>query len=408
MKSTNTQPTIPNGEILPRDYGIILYRSGRRLFISPSKYVMGKILLETPQEIRRRVSEKARREGYKIRDLEDKLKKGVRRREGDQNFLKTNKGERKEKTPAIHSVKYYAGSHTANIKSKSSPQYHEASTGAVTRCGCEDSFWVDIKHIDVVCTHIATLETALYLDNKNCNPVDENITGLPPRERVSREIPFTLANGQEESERLLTDVLFDYYVEGMNHYEINRGLIENPMIYSQWLRDLLENPNNSNSSAEIRVLRQEERKVQRTKSNRRLLGAIHSLTERLSQELVARGFNRAGYGLEFQGSCYEVVGQRFVNGNTLYSMCTREDFPPILVKKHLGEKMNLFVSRDTRYDSPFDRVGEKYVSKDDSTRRECLTEVIIPGMREDSIVSVPIVLKEAYKRAMSRHITKQT
>src|SRR3989338_5384501 len=75
------------GEIIPRDYGIITYNEGRKLFVSPSKYAVGTLILERPGQIRARLREKADRDGLDFKELEDAFVKGVVRREGAKNIL---------------------------------------------------------------------------------------------------------------------------------------------------------------------------------------------------------------------------------------------------------------------------------------------------------------------------------
>ena len=391
---------IPTGEILPRDYGIVLRLKKDRLFISPSRYAIGQLILETPQEIRARLQEKAQNENISLEEVTKAFVAGVVKKERTKNIL--NFGRRRA---LLNVTPYTPATYHAQVKSKGNgaPAWYDVHVFNPSmdggfdyegvRCDCKDNFWDEVKNLDVMCVHGAALELALYHDHHSRISADENITGLKPQERLQNpSLPFNLRS-------VITDILFDYYVEGKSHGDINRRVLDNPAVFTPALESAF-----ADHKATFYALRQRERETTSyTESDRRYHGAVKALEGRIEEEFEHRKFKRSGYGLEFKGTEHEVVAKRYRHGDTVYSLCIPAYAPPFFVKKHLGELVPDWISaRDERDDHPFQRVGQKYMSVDDATRREGFTTVIIPGQRQDSEVFVPKILQERYEQAMKR------
>ena len=395
---------IQTGEIIARDYGLVLHEYGqRRVFFSPSKYAIGLAILESPSELRRRIREKSEREGIEYQSLEEAFVNGVVKREGSKNLLNIH-GKK-----ALQNARRYGTIYFANIKSKSreGPAFYDVQLGSPeikngsfsyhsARCECSDNFWNEVKCFDVICPHISALEIALYKDSTSRKSSKKNITQLSPRERTEHpSMPFSLFQNSStrEKDEIITDILFDYFVEEKDHFEINKGLLENRLIYSI---DLLRSIQDIRDKVQYKVLRHKEKDLEN--GDKKYCGAVKALEKKIIAELKIKRFKSDYYAVEFKGTDYETISKRFRRGNLVYSICIREGMLPVIVKKNLFVKSkNIFQSNDPREDSPFMRIGCKYISIDDATRRESLTEIIIPGMKRESIIQVPKWMSERYR-----------
>ncbi len=379
--------TIKTGEILPRDYGITFRENGETFFISPMKYILGKIILESPQNLKKRIREKAHLEGLKIRNLEKELKEGFRKRSNTpKEFLETGRD-------AISEVKGYNNIFTAEIPSKSkSNSPYKVQLGLENglkhaRCECSDSFWVDVKRKSIICPHISALEIALFQDNSSKLSSQTNLTGLTPSQRPhNHNLPFNL----EEFDSLVTQIMFDYFVEGKSQFQLDKYLLEFGDLVSDEIKDKLQN-----DKAVYSVLRQKERSFDRnsiSETQKRYYGAQRALKTRIKDMLKEKGFRENGYGLEFKFSDFETVSERFRQGNIIYSVCTQDYASPFIIKKVLGEKTSI---EDRMETNPLSL--REYTSVDDTTRRESFNRIIIPGQNQGSEVFVPQILKNSYQ-----------
>lgn len=395
--------TIKTGVILPRDYGIVIKTRYQKHFVSPLKYAIAKLMLETKDEIDARLEKFANEYNYKTREVKTEFKLAVKKKEGKNSILET------ERKNALFDVKNYNGLYTAKVQSKSNKvgtfyevqlkgsrlNFEDEFQVAEMRCDCSDSFWTDVKRRTSNCVHTSALEMALYLDNKSRESSENNLTGLMRAERPRQILlPFELAINPKLN-NLLTQSLWQYYVENRSGLDVNKYLLENPEIYSDALKNLL---NNNYDKAQFGVLRQIEKQKQRidlSETQKRVYGASKILEERIREKLNTLGFRFQGYGLEFKGTDSETVASRFRCANEIYSICSSENMPPILVRKFLGSKDNFSFKYESK---PLDFSGEKYIDIDDSTRRESLTQVFIPGEIKGSDIFVPEMLKERYAK----------
>lgn len=406
--------SVATGEIIPRDYGLVLtLRNKQKLFVSPSKYIIARLMLETPGEIRERIQVHSELIHVEYSRLEEMLVDGVVAREGTKNILNF---DRKHKKKTVKNVKVYTRDNvSANIKSKG--RRHSAFYETIinnpsqesgildyrgVECECKEDFWNKVKTVDaIMCVHAATLESSLYLDGQSGLSSRRNITGLFPSKRKNNpSMPFAFLEDDEEINRLVTHVLFAYYTDNSSHFNINKFLLSDEDNYSEALQKHFESDN-----ARFEVLRQKEREVSKdslTSYEVKFFGSVKVLESRIINDLRHnRGFRKAGYALEFKGSEHEMVAQRFVNGHEVYSLCIGSGTPPILVHRYLGARVHNWISaKNGVQDSPFRMSGEKFTSVDDATRRAGETEIIIPGMRAGSKFYVQDILKQKYNQLM--------
>ena len=69
--------TRKTGRILPRNYGIRLQKRFGHfdMFIPPSSYILAQLALETPEEIRGRISDRAERNGRNPEEVKEEFVK---------------------------------------------------------------------------------------------------------------------------------------------------------------------------------------------------------------------------------------------------------------------------------------------------------------------------------------------
>ncbi|MBC8500524.1 MAG: hypothetical protein ISS25_03105 [Nanoarchaeota archaeon] len=409
------QQRIRTGEILERDYGITLHLSGvKKIFISPVKYAIAELMLETPSRIRERIKEKARREGVSIKELSDKLVQGVLKREKSKDFLNRNTRGSLRKVELHSGVTYSA---QVRSKEKSGPDFFNVLIRnpfisddrffeyEFMRCSCDDNFWNDIRNFYAMCIHLSELEVALYRDELEGLSAKKNLTRLFPRERKpnpwdTSSMPFTFfdkGTGRAERDRLLTDVLFERYVDGKSYSKINRELFQNRDIYSEALIYAIEE-----GAGRFEVLRGKERTREKrllAPNDKRRYGAIKALEKRIIRMFDYFNMWKKSYVLEFQGTPWEVTAQRFEKKDSVYSLCIGKNMLPLIVKKTLrnGIVSDWTISEDRNLNSPFKRKST-YESIDDTIRRIGLTQIIIPGIGAGAKIDVPGMLRQEYRR----------
>src|SRR3989338_3039201 len=95
--------TRKTGRILPRNYGIRLQKrfSHFYMFIPPSSYILAQLALETPEEIRRRILDRAERNGRSPEELKEEFVEAVVKREGTKNILNNS---RRTESRQIHNL----------------------------------------------------------------------------------------------------------------------------------------------------------------------------------------------------------------------------------------------------------------------------------------------------------------
>lgn len=384
---------IQTGVIIPRDYGIRLRQNG--VFISPSKYALGRLLLATPAQRQRWVSDVAAEKELSVDETVEWIARGFKKRKEDPAIL--------DAKTTLFDVRRYGDTIAGKALSRRDPDtYHEMQLASPfesdagygytdARCSCGNGFWDGVKNAESMCPHLAALETALYEDVKQRRSIAGSHTGLPPRNRFAApSLPFYERGG---ASRAVTR-----YYGGENHFSLNKDLLEDIRIYASLVQGLVQE-----GKAEFQVMRHAERNVDAARireSERRYHGAVKALQRRIHGMLKAHGFRKTGYVLEFKGTPHEAVAQRFMNGFAAYSVCIGRDAPPLLVMKHLGPVVPDPISaREVRQDDPYFR-AQSYITVDDATRRECRAEVILPGMRDESRVFVPQLLQDVYRQRM--------
>ncbi len=396
-----------DGLVMPRDYGISLrVKDGGKLFVSPVKYAIGNMMLETPFQLGLRIKEKAEREGIDFEELKGDFAKGLRRRGCDVS---------KSFSDVVSSVKRYNDTVTANVISRDGDDVHDVvlnnpsltSRGNFVyggaRCDCSDSHWGEPKKREIMCSHLAALEIALYKDSNSRLSAENNLTGLAPSQRFERaSMPFNLFGvGSERrvdsvSGQILTDMLVDYFASGKSMFEIDKQVLDRPEVYTVALVGAIKS---ESDGAQFNVLRQGVSKSGKLrKTDREYSGALKAMFGRVEKVLGDAGFERSGYGLDFKGTGFETVGKRFRRGNIVYSLGVSEECPvPLVLKKTLDEKLGAVLDGDdSRVDFPLCRVGQEYRSVDDATRRTSYDHVIVPWENGDRSVFAARILKDRY------------
>lgn len=417
------------GLILPRSYGLRLAmpQSMPDVFISPVSYILGQIMLETPGEIRNRVRDWADRHGESYEESLEALVKGVLKREKTKNILNFSRRteSRQVHDLALQNMKHYGGNFTGEVKSKGPDGYYSFSLpepcqrrdcnisypGA--RVGNSDNLWNEGKgkNMSVIGVHLAVPEIAIAIDYATGMAQRANTTGLAPRERKMGfvpNLPFTFnsfKNPEQMSEnelaqyRLLTDLFMDYYVNGNSQYKLSVEAMKNP-VFSEELKRAIVHPKDR---AKFKVLRQREEEKQKddlSSAEARHYASTVKLLEGIKSYFEKEwDYTSSGYMREFPDSDWETVARRFEpkGEGPVYSVCVVEKVP-VLVRRYLGHKaVNWIDSSDKNQFHPLKRLRRRYNSVDDATRRDSVTEVVLPDrqLREKGIY-IPRNLQEIY------------
>ena len=389
-----------SGEILPRDYGLMIRKGGENLFVSPSKFAFGLAHLEYPSDLERRIRDIARRRGETVRDVGEALKNAVRSR-APGLWMKGR---------SLQDVSGYTDDgYSACIQSKSDTNKvyafnisHIDISSHIKHhrliCSCEDGRYGILKKVHVMCSHTSAFALALDMDDRSELSVEENFSGLPPKERlIVPSIPFRYyarknAHGLS-ADQVMSDILFDILVDERKHFDVNRQVLDNPHMFALWTAGAMRD---KYDSAQFEVLREKERECSRL----RVDASIKSLTIKISERLTSQGCIPTRYVLAFKGTDFESVARRFRKGNTVYDLVVNDSMLPILVRKILGKKAeNLWNGDDVRTDHPYMR-NEEYSNVDDATRNMCDEKIIIPTQHPDLSKLVSQEVKNAYERAL--------
>jgi len=385
---------ITTGEIIPRDYGIIIERENKKLFITPMNHIIGELILATPQEISQKLAKKAGQLKIRPNTLKKELAEAVKKREGTDNILRY--GGRK----ALHWVRNY-NTIAGKVISKSRPEIcgvqisylENAKPGELNYASIgsdnPNEFWAKVKsknrNLEIMIDQAAALDLAIHKDNKQRKSAKNNLTRLFPRQRPETAMPFNIADPLE--------IIIEYYIEGRKRFELNKELLAKTENYTP---ELLQTFQNHPDNVYFSVIRQAEKEVQKTHPDRQYFGAVKALEKRIIQELKSKIFVWDQYGLEFRETQNETVSKRYRKGDQVYSICTQAGQPPLIVHKKLGEKAkNWITAKEARTDNPYKRT-EIYTSTDDTTRRQAWTQIITPGKGNN--IFVPEILKKEYGR----------
>ena len=374
-------------------------------------------MLQSKLTLERRLQDSARRDGFDVENIRELFEQGVAKREGSRNLLEYSGRN------SLRSVRFYGRSFVGRVRSKSRDASYEVKLEIPQEeshgehclpthmdCECTTSFWEnDVKVRNASCHHSAAFHLALYLDNKTRRPTDTNYTGLLPKKRARTVMPFSFFDTQE-GDRLLTDILLGLYVERFSQFDVDRDVLNNPNAYSSVLRALVQD---ERDSVQFRVLRQKEVEADSKDlraHERKRYASIKALEYRLDKVFQDHDYIRSGYVLEFKGTSFETVAIRYIslkNRSMVYNLCMMDGIPPLLVKKNLLDKTpHTTASDDTRYDHPIARIGQRYATIDDATRREALAEVIIPGIETTSGIKTEIFVPENLRQEYQANLRK--
>lgn len=426
------------GKIIPRNYGIRLQKRFGHfdMFIPPSSYILAQLMLETPKEIRTRLSDWAERNGRNFEEVETEFVNAVVKREGTKNIL--NHSRRTESKHAhnlaLQSVKRRGRIIDGRVKSKGREHsdnfvregyykfylvgleqrrdeinigYPGSRTETLDNLFSEGKF----KQATAVGIHLAVPEIALYWDDKLNTPQRANMTGLFPADREpTPELPFTfnffktrnkMSEKEKELHSFLTDLIMDYYLEEKSQFELSVTALANPEIYSQTLVDAIKSPQDL---ATFKVMRQKEEEISKKipSTQDRRYAAVTTLVEAIKGYLENRWHcHFSGYCREFVGTPWKTIAQRFEPKNTgpVYSIVTSEDHPPIIVARRLLNKATDWWNSTDKLQTETlsEKLGINYKTIDDVTRKDSNTKLLTPDISlKDSGISVPQNLQEEY------------
>jgi hypothetical protein len=349
-------------KILTRGYGLSVNmgRGKGNAFITPLKHAIGAMMVEGKEQLNKRINDKAKRKGVDPLQLREDFFKGLKRRGYSADF------EGIKPTDIVQNVKRYGDVVTAGVrKNDGVEEFNRVSFDSPSvdvnkgrlgykdlRCQCADNQWSDTKGRKVVCSHLAALETALFLDvmrpGYNVGNLGKNRfvdTATPVN--LSSELPsmpFDFHQSRDvrrTGSRMLTDLLFAYFTEGQSMADANAWALENPAVYSQVLKEMI---GNKYDLAQFQVLRQKRSNEQKglTLDRKILMDCAVAAEHRFEQIMKDREecFSN-GYGLEFKGTRHETVGKRFVDRkrDLVYSFVIDEETDlPLVVRKKLDEK----------------------------------------------------------------------
>ncbi len=440
------------GEILPRTYGIMLEMPGNHnLFVTPMAFALAQIQLERPREIRARISDWAKRNDKNKAEIEEKFRRSAGNEHERDAFLNHSRQPNTNGKLALKEVRHLGAAFKADVKSRTHKEgsqdnvdyyhvalHHPLANRDITigfpygECGCEDSRWNSYKKKSVTaeCVHMAALEIALATDVASRAASDKNITGLTPEARkiyldrtstlAHPSLPFTFnffkpladcSESQGAQHRMLTDMIMNHFVRKKGHYELNGEALSHIELFSPVLLKALAHPLDR---ARFAVLKQDKRTITpKSPAEDRLYGSITEALDKIDARFQTElGFVPVGYVREFVGTPWEVVATRYVEkyrrGGTglVYSVCAREDVPPVIVCRNLEHKTgNLLDSKDPQpCVHPFARLGKTFPSRDDATRRMSPTRVILPTARgEDKGIKVSANLADFYRRIVAEY-----
>ncbi len=362
------------GEILPRDYGIVVRRRRRAIFLSPTKFALGLALLESPDDLERRIRRHSEITGQNFRDAKKIFRESMNRRSP-----RIFSGGR-----AIESVALYGAMYDAFVRSQKNSSPHHVTMTVMddnhlghydASCDCGDYVYGQANGFSIICPHISALALALDIDDGSGKSSSENLSGLLPRDRRRiPKIPFMYYS--RDSDQGMTQILWKLLVEKKSQYEINRSLLSEQPIHASWVREAVRD---FYDRARYEVLRQEEKEA----SYDRLSASVRTLVEKLCESLQKQEYIPQRYVLAFKGTSYESVARRFRKGDVVYDVVSSRKLLPLIVRKILHRKSSdVWHGNDSVKIHPYSRHGKDRVNVDDSTRRICDESVIIPLMHE--------------------------
>ncbi|MBI4140146.1 SWIM zinc finger family protein [Candidatus Woesearchaeota archaeon] len=362
------------GEILPRDYGIVVRRRRRAIFLSPTKFALGLALLGSPDDLERRIQNYSNDAHQSFRTV-----KKVFMDSADGRAPNIFSGGR-----AIESVALYGAMYDAFVRSQKNKSPHHVTMTVIddnhlghydASCDCGDYIYGQSNGFSIICAHISALALALDIDNRSGKSSSENLTGLLPsdRKKIPR-IPFMYYS--RNSDLGMTKILWDLFVGKKSQYTINKSLLSERPVHASWVYEAVRD---FYDRARYEVLRQEEKEA----SYDRFSASVRTLVENLCESLQEQGYIPQRYVLDFKGTTYESVARRFRKGNIVYDVVSSRKLLPLIVRKILHYKsVEVWRGDDSVGEHPYSRRDEDRINVDDSTRRICDEHIIIPSMHE--------------------------
>lgn len=261
-------------------------------------------------------------------------------------------------------------------------------------CECEDSYYNDMrsKLYGVACHHIAALQIAYH---QAATKRESGIIKFDKEIPTNPALPFNInANNSEAISYLNIEFLIARYVRKMSFYKINRRLTRlGSLLFTPAINTMLEQ-----GYMWFEVVRQGLRK---TKEDPEYIAATEETIEKMQKHLRTEGYFYRGYSLEYEGTNFEAIGQRWENrdGEKSITIVYKEDIPlHFIIKSYIGHEVDLFGDRkvtvlESRRGSilsqhPYMRIGRKYYEIDDMTRRYCEARVMVPGKKNLQIPKI--------------------
>ena len=439
--------------ILGRNYGPAVESDGTMHYMPPANYLMAKAMLMKPSEVLSLVREypdyklselKALESGEKwtrikpaflpsrrhialLQDpkkLEERFIKKVKQRDGTLNLIESS-----GKDTINNSILYGSGVLSANVKSLSSRSatggnqaYHKVKLNGLgldeydkikyrdRHCDCSDFSEEEEKFPGlrenelkeeekliprVHCKHINVAEILFDQEIRGIN------TGLLKKAGGNlpefSAMPYSFFDvPSRHVKHLLGEVLISYYVFNNNLFDINLKLSDMKGIYRNHTLKMAEN-------GELTFRARRQRNVTLPYLTiRQKASAL--LVKEARQRLQEDGFTYDGVCVEFKGTLYQNIAQRYIKDNKVITIATSLERPPLFTEKRLEDKIDVFGNKLLEED-PFLKLYSEtrsmYKTIDDVTRRECRERIFIPGSYgAKKRMDVPYVLRQWYKETI--------
>lgn len=428
---------VETNELVPGNYGIFVVNGGHEFVFFPSQYFIASTFLMDRRQFHERLRRwqaqkkrdlavpKARHRDprYPLFDLGDKrdlleldfeeLRDLLVGKIADLDGTQTLYAE------SGHGVIHrgYFGSHvlTGDVRSRhdarrTSAQKHRSATihnpvrdleGRMgisdMSCSCENHIWdgTRAKSLRGSCYHIAALHLAL----------EETVRGRKDLVKLARSqnpdvvLPFNVAPHQIQNTRYLDmDVLFDYFVLGERHQDINRKIMPlGFLFFSPVLAQMI-----MDGRATYRPVRRGKVKA---KVPPYYIDQEIRLVKRIRKRLREEGYRYVGWCLEHSGSTHEAMGVRYSKGGRSISLVSpTTKLPPYLVMKEPYGVVEMNTMPEGPSEHPFSKLNRWQEGFDDMTRRRCREMVFLPGSAVDQRrrMYVPDVVQERYTKAKRR------
>jgi len=421
-------PKVKTHEIIPRDYGLSFYSQGASITVIPSHYFLAAILMCEERELDERLR---KYQEFKKRQLRKEhsnphyplFQLGKKAKILDLDFpeLKEEVLERILKKDGVKTL-YIAGGKdtvqdcnygsvvsTGKVRTRhdarvsDAQKYRRARIGNPTlnqygtlgftdlSCTCDNTFWEETKgrEVRVTCYHIAALNIFLYDALKN--GAAENKVTL--EDKINRDIatPFSISPRKlGDNNYLDMEVLFAYYVAGLNHFQINQRLLPlgfsflSPAMQTMIMRRRVS----------YEVIRQGRKRAEVPADY--LFDEV-KLISKIRQRLRQEGYEREGLCIEHPRTEYETIAERYVKDENMISLVTPTTrLPPYaILKKPIGQPSMYTVPADTN-EHPFLRLNKKRHGFDDMTRRPVEETIFLPGSSHTGVY-IPKKVFERYK-----------